>query len=1339
VTETAHTSGFGRRLVAFALFALCMFTALAVTSSAKAVIESPPPPQVWSDKADYAPGETVTLSGSNWAAGESVHIRVNDDAGETWRRDVDVVAGDDGTISDQFNLPDWFVAQYTVTATGATSGTATWTFTDGNVSLHPGPTADGVTQYRVTYDLWNGTSTTCGGAAHTSPSPSSSNLTLTVTSPNNTNIPGFGGSTSSALLKSVTVLAPATGKTFDFWTSGDNKDDSGTVVPSPACVTNNNNAGSGNLTDLYAHFRNANTAPVCNNGSASTPEDMAVAANLNCTDADGNTLSYTIVSGPTNGVLSGTGASRTYTPNGNFNGTDSFTFKANDGTLDSNVATFTVTVTEVNDPPDAVDDSASVAEDSATGVLVDVLANDSKGPANEGGQSLTITAVGTPAHGSAVVESGKIRYTPTQANYNGSDSFTYTIRDNGTTNGVNDFKSDTATVSITVTAVNDAPTCSDDSATTAEDTAKALTLSCADIDSGSLTYSIVSGPAHGSLSGTGANRTYTPDANYNGSDSFTFKASDGSLDSNVATFSLTITAVNDDPTVARDNASVSVNESQTATNTGTFGDVDGDTVTLSASVGTVVEHLGGTWSWSFTTSDGPDDSQTVTISANDGNGGTASTTFSLTVNNVAPTVSFSASNDTSVNEGTDEHTYAFSVTDPGQDNFTVDAYDCGTYGNLVASSLTTSGSGGSFKCVFPDGPASSNVHVKVSDSDGASDTDSEAVQVVAIANVAPSVTAAADQSSNEGESHSFSLGSFSDPGPDADWSVDVNWGDGSAHTSFTASATGSLGSQSHTYADGPNDYTVTVTVTDHEDNPADQLSGSATFAVHVNNVAPSVTAAANQSSNEGGSHSFNLGSFTDPGPDGPWSVDVDWGDGSAHATFTAASPGSLGTQSHTYADGPNDYTFTVKVSEAGSGTTPSGQATFSVHVNNVAPSASFANTGPVDEGTSFGLSLLSPTDPSSGDAAAGFQYRFDCGDGLGYGPWSTSNTATCATDDNGARSVKGQIKDRDGDASEYTASVTVKNVAPSATFSNNGPVNEGSSFTIQLTSPIDPSSADTSAGFQYAFDCGNGAGYGAYGAASSRSCPTTDNGTRTVKGKIKDKDGGEREYTGSVTVNNVKPTITNVTATNTYSGPLVFMTSMIKTFFTDPGADANWAAALNFSDGGTDAGSGNASPITINHPFLTPGCKTVTARVTDKDGAVSDPFGPTSINVGTGEFLPPVTNTRVTNKLKNGQVLPVKIRLTDCNGVAVTNLAPAIILKEGDYTTGVADDGVAAIAVDSVSGADTNGIMRSVDGSYIYNMRVNVQKLNTDYTIIIYPFGLADTTQSIRHVIQATK
>src|SRR3989440_5790180 len=117
-----------------------------------------------------------------------------------------------------------------------------------------------------------------------------------------------------------------------------------------------------------------------------------------------------------------------------------------------------------------------------------------------------------------------------------------------------------------------------------------------------------------------------------------------------------------------------------------------------------------------------------------------------------------------------------------------------------------------------------------------------------------------------------------------------------------------------------------------------------------------------------------------------------------------------------------------------------------------------------------------------------------------------------------------------------------------------------------------------------------------------------------------------------------------------------------------------------------------------------------------------------------------MTNQPVTNKLKNGQVLPVKIQITDCSGVGQNNLTPAIRLIEGDQTT-IPDDSVVQITPNSVSNADTTGVMRSSgsDGSYIYNMNVNLP-LNADYTVVIYPYGNGATTgPTLRHVIQATK
>ena len=226
-------------------------------------------------------------------------------------------------------------------------------------------------------------------------------------------------------------------------------------------------------------------------------------------------------------------------------------------------------------------------------------------------------------------------------------------------------------------------------------------------------------------------------------------------------------ASNTAPIVNRTNASVVVNEGQTANNTGTWSDSNsGDSVTLSASAGAVIKNTtgpgnSGTWSWSYGTTDGPDQSQTVTITANDGHGGISSTTFSLTVNNLPPTVTLSgpaAADESPVTE----HTYTYTINDPGLDAFSFAAGypTCGSGGTPVGSPAIGDGS---FKCKFLDGPASPTVAIRVQDSDSA--LSNEAIVPVTVNNVAPTVDLVGDSTASEGQTKTYTY-AVSDPGND---------------------------------------------------------------------------------------------------------------------------------------------------------------------------------------------------------------------------------------------------------------------------------------------------------------------------------------------------------------------------------------------------------------------------------------------------------------------------------------------------------------------------------------------------------------------------------------------
>jgi gliding motility-associated-like protein len=328
----------------------------------------------------------------------------------------------------------------------------------------------------------------------------------------------------------------------------------------------------------------------------------------------------------------------TYQPDANYNGTDVFNYKLCDVDGDCSEAKVTVIITPVNDLPLAVNDNVTTLEDTPV-VGATVSVNDI--PSGDGGNTWSLEGVnGGAAHGNVTMDnSGRYTYTP-NANFNGIDVFTYKLCDV-------DGDCSTAKVTVIITPVNDLPVAVNDIITTNEDTPiTGGSVAANDIpsgDGGNLWYLVGAngGALHGTIAMNGfGTYTYTPNANYWGSDGFTYKLCDVDGDCSTAYVSITILPVNDTPVAAAQQITtledVPFNGVIIAT------DVELDVLTFSKASdpmhGTVTVNANGTYTYTPAADYNGTDSFTITVS--DGKGGNTTVPVNVTITPVNDAPSF---------------------------------------------------------------------------------------------------------------------------------------------------------------------------------------------------------------------------------------------------------------------------------------------------------------------------------------------------------------------------------------------------------------------------------------------------------------------------------------------------------------------------------------------------------------------------------------------------------------------------------------------------------------------------------------------------------------------------
>ncbi|MFN8464048.1 MAG: Ig-like domain-containing protein [Caldilineaceae bacterium] len=267
-----------------------------------------------------------------------------------------------------------------------------------------------------------------------------------------------------------------------------------------------------------------------------TEEDTPVAFVVAASDVDGDPLTFTLVTPPAHGSLSGTLPAVTYQPDANFNGQDGFNFAVSDAAAQA-TGTVRIEVLPVNDPPTVPSADPRGAQIVTTEEETPVTFTVSAGDVD--GDPLTFTMVASTTHGALGGALPGVVYTP-YSNFDGPDSFVFAVSDG--------LAQVTGTVFIEVLPVNDAPLAASQFATATDEAPLTITLNAVDVEGDPLTYTVVSNPQHGNLSAIASQQvTYTASGGPDVDDQFTFRANDGRADSNIATISIHINRTTGEP------------------------------------------------------------------------------------------------------------------------------------------------------------------------------------------------------------------------------------------------------------------------------------------------------------------------------------------------------------------------------------------------------------------------------------------------------------------------------------------------------------------------------------------------------------------------------------------------------------------------------------------------------------------------------------------------------------------------------------------------------------------------------------------------------------------------